>query len=93
VLVFLFGMAYSTYQTVYFALAMGYTDARIAASMFAILMAMTNVGQGIGMPLAGLLVDKSSYVVAFLVLAGINLLALPLFPIVFGKKQAVVQAS
>jgi MFS transporter, PAT family, beta-lactamase induction signal transducer AmpG len=93
VLVFLFGVAYSTYQTVYFALAMGYTDARIAASMFAILMAMTNVGQGIGMPLAGLLVDKSSYVVAFLVLAGINLLALPLFPIVFGKKQAVAQAS
>ncbi len=84
-IVVLFGVAYGTYQTVYFALAMAYTEPRIAASMFSILMAVTNVGQGVGLALGGLLADKIGYPPTFIVFAALNLLALPLLPVVFGK--------
>lgn len=84
-IVVLFGIAYGTYQTVYFALAMAYTEPRIAASMFSILMAVTNVGQGVGLALGGLLADKVKYPPTFIVFAALNLLALPLLPVVFGR--------
>ena len=58
-LVALFGLSYGTYQTVYFALSMNYTDLRIAASMFSILMAFSNVAQGVGMALSGVLAATS----------------------------------
>jgi PAT family beta-lactamase induction signal transducer AmpG len=94
-LVAAFGLAYGTYQTVYFALAMKYTDPRIAASMFSILMAVTNIGQGIGMALSGALVDQIDYRLTFVVLAGLNLLALPLLPLVFrsGRETVLVPAG
>ncbi len=84
-LVALFGLAYGTYQTVYFALAMEHTDPRIAASMFSILMAVTNVAQGVGMGVSGALADGIGFRATFLVLAALNMLALPLMPRVFGK--------
>lgn len=84
-IVLLFGIAYGTYQTVYFALAMAYTEPRIAASMFSILMAVTNVGQGVGLALGGLLVDKIDYSPTFIAFAALNFLAVPLLPVVFGK--------
>jgi PAT family beta-lactamase induction signal transducer AmpG len=90
-LVALFGLAYGTQQTVYFALAMKYTVPSIAASMFAILMAVTNVGQGAGMAVSGMLVDATSFQVTFIILAALNFLALPLLPRIFGnqiKEQA-----
>ena len=74
----LFGIGYGTYQAVYFALAMRFTVASIAASMFAILMAFTNVGQGIGLSLGGLLADRIDYGPTMLVFAVINLLVLPI---------------
>jgi PAT family beta-lactamase induction signal transducer AmpG len=77
-LVALFGVAYGAYQTVYFALAMGCTDPRIAASMFAILMAAVNVAQGAGMAASGVLVDTVGYRWTFAALAALNLPALPL---------------
>lgn len=82
-----FGLAYGTYQTVFFALAMAYTEPRIAASMFAILMAVTNIGQGVGLALSGGMADGIGYVWTFIIFAGFNLLALPLLPLVF-RKQA-----
>lgn len=85
----LFGLAYGTYQTVYFALAMGYTDPRIAASMYAILMAVTNVGQGIGLALSGFMADSIGYRWAFIAFCAMNLLALPLMPLVFKQRDAV----
>jgi MFS transporter, PAT family, beta-lactamase induction signal transducer AmpG len=85
-LVLIFGLAYGTYQTVYFALAMHYTDRRVAASMFAILMAFTNLGQAIGLGFGGVLAEKSGYLVTFAIFAAINLLALPLLPVVFRAK-------
>lgn len=85
-LVFVFGLAYGMYQTVYFALAMNYTDRRAPATIFAILMAFTNVGQAIGLGIGGLMADRLGYLAAFIIFAALNLLALPLLPVVFRSK-------
>ena len=87
-LVALFGLAYGTQQTVFFALAMKHTVPHIAASMFAILLAVTNVAQGAGMAVSGLLSDSIGFRIAFGVLAVLNLLILPLLPTIFGKKAS-----
>ncbi len=86
-IVFIFGLTYSSYQTVYFALSMGFTDLHIAASMFAILMAMSNIGQGIGMGIGGMLADGIGFRWTFVIFALLNLLALPLLPLVFRRKK------
>lgn len=89
-LVGLFGLSYGTYQTIYFALAMGYTDSRIAASMFSILMAVTNVAQGVGMALSGFLADSAmGYMGVFILLALLNVIAIPIMPLIFGKRETV----
>ncbi len=88
-IVFIFGLSYGTYQTVYFALAMYYTEKRIAASMFSIFMALTNIGQGVGFALAGGManIPAVGFRWAFVIITLFNLLALPLFPLVFSKKK------
>lgn len=91
VMVVFFGVAYGAYQTQYFAVAMRFVDPRIAASMYAILMAFTNVGQGIGMALSGALVDRVGYSLTFIVLLGINLLILPMLPVVFKQKAPAAE--
>jgi PAT family beta-lactamase induction signal transducer AmpG len=83
-----FGIAYGTYQTQYFAVAMRFVDPRIAASMYAILMAFTNVGQGIGMYLSGSLADLTGFSLTFVILFGLNLLILPLLGMVFKPKHS-----
>ncbi|MEN8173748.1 MAG: MFS transporter [Chloroflexota bacterium] len=89
-IVAVFGLAYGTYQTVYFALAMRYTDPRIAASMFSIFMAVTNIGQGVGFALAGGLANSSAvgFRWTFVILTLFNLVALPLLPVIFKKRAA-----
>lgn len=89
--VIFFGVAYGTYQTQYFAAAMRFVDARIAASMYAILMAFTNIGQGIGMYLSGALSDLVGFSLTFLILLGLNLLILPMLPMVFNHRVAAVE--
>lgn len=86
-LVFIFGVAYGYYETVYFAISMRKSDPRIAASMFSILMAIANIGTGIGLPIAGLLADGVGYRWTFAIIASLNLLAIPLLPAIFGKKE------
>jgi PAT family beta-lactamase induction signal transducer AmpG len=66
---------------------MARTDPRIAASMFSILMAIANIGTGVGMAVTGLMVDSVGYPWTFLILALLNLLALPLIPIVFKRSS------
>ena len=83
-----FGLAYGYYETVYFAVAMDRTDPRIAASMFAILMAVANVGTGIGLGLSGSLVDSVGFPATFIILAVLNLAALILLPAVFAKTKS-----
>jgi PAT family beta-lactamase induction signal transducer AmpG len=90
VMVVFFGIAYGTYQTEYFAVAMRFVDSRIAASMYAILMAFTNIGQGIGMYLSGALSDGVGFSNTFLVLTGLNLLILPLLAVVFKTQVKTV---
>lgn len=92
-MVIFFGVAYGAYQTEYFAVAMRFVDARIAASMYAILMAFTNIGQGIGMYLSGALADKLGYQVTFLILLGLNLLLLPFIQVVFKPKAVEVETA
>ncbi|MBN1372196.1 MAG: MFS transporter [Anaerolineaceae bacterium] len=84
--VFFFGFAYGAYQASYFALAMRFTDPRIAAAMFSIIMAFTNVGQAIGLGLGGTIVDAIGYTWTLIGFAAVNLLVLPLLPAVFRRK-------
>jgi MFS transporter, PAT family, beta-lactamase induction signal transducer AmpG len=91
-LVVLFGVAYGAYQTKYFAVAMRFVDPRIAASMYAILMAFTNVGQGIGMYLSGALAELTGFSMTFLAFFGINLLLLPFLSLVFKSREARPEA-
>ena len=92
-LVIFFGVAYGAYQTEYFAVAMRLVDPRIAASMYAILMAFTNVGQGIGMYLSGALTDALGFQAALLVLLGINILLLPFIQVVFKQEKAEMKPA
>lgn len=80
-----FGFAFGFYETVYFATSMARTDPRIAASMFSVLMAIANIGTGIGLAVTGVMVDGVGYIWTFIILAALNLLAIPLIPVVFGK--------
>ena len=75
---FLFGYAYGSYQTTYFALSMGNVDKNVAATMYSIFMAISNIGQGVGMAVIGGMVDNKGYVHALLVFAAINLIILPI---------------
>jgi len=88
-MIIFFGVAYGTYQTQYFAVAMRFVDPRIAASMYSILMAFTNIGQGIGMYLSGALADRAGFSLTFVILFGINLLVLPMINLVFKGKTAL----
>lgn len=88
IIALVFGFAFGFYETVYFATSMARTDPRIAASMFSILMAIANIGTGIGLAITGALVDGLGYPLTFIIIAGLNLLALPLIPVVFRKPSA-----
>ena len=85
-LVAIFGLTFGVSQAVYYAVSMDYTDPRIAASMFSILMAVSNVGIGIGLGASGATADSMGYRWSFALYAGLILLAIPLIRIIFGKK-------
>lgn len=92
-IVFLFGFAFGYYETVYFALGMAFSDPRIAAFMFSVIMAVGNFGIAGGQPLAGALVDSLGFQPMFMIFAAIHLLALPLVFLIFRLRQpAPVQA-
>jgi len=86
-LIVLYGVAYGAAQTVTFAFCMRVVDQRIAASMFAILMAFTNIGQGIGLGIGGALSDAVTFRWTFVIFAALNLLVLPLLPSMFKHKE------
>ena len=84
-LVFIFGFSFGFYETIYFATSMRMTDGRIAATMFSILMAVANIGTGIGLGLTGFLSDLAGFTITFFILAALNFLALPLIGVIFKK--------
>lgn len=86
-LLFLFGLSYGYYETVYFATSMAMTNMRIAASMFAILMAVSNAGSGIGLATGGLLSELFGFHRTFIVFALLNLFVLVLLPLIFREKH------
>jgi PAT family beta-lactamase induction signal transducer AmpG len=92
-LVFLFGLAFGYFETVYFAISMHVTDPRIAASMFSILMAVANIGTGIGLALSGSLAGAFGYRPVFILFALLNLLVLPLLPRIFAADPAVIAST
>jgi predicted MFS family arabinose efflux permease len=75
--VFFLGLSFGVQQTIIFAMSMNATDTRIAASMYSILMAITNVAQGFGMFLTGSLSDVISFSLLFIIMGLFNLLAIP----------------
>jgi MFS transporter, PAT family, beta-lactamase induction signal transducer AmpG len=77
VVVFILGLSFGVQQTIIFALSMNATDSRIAASMYSILMAITNVAQGLGMFLTGTLSDFLSFRALFILMGLVNILAIP----------------
>jgi len=93
VLVVVFGFGFRFYETVYFAISMRITDGRIAATMFSIMMAVANIGTGIGLGISGALAEGVGYRLTFLVLAAMNLLALPLIQLIFKKKTIVTYSN
>jgi MFS family permease len=92
-LVIAFGFACGFWESVYYASAMAFADLRIAASMYAILMAFANLGMSIGLFATGSLVDALGYRPTFLLMAGLNLLAIPLLSAIFGRAQRVAPAT
>jgi predicted MFS family arabinose efflux permease len=86
ILVIVFGFAFGFYETVYFAISMRVTDGRIAATMFSILMAVANIGTGIGLGVTGVMADTLGFRWSFVVIALLNILALPLITIIFPRK-------
>ncbi len=92
VVMFFFGVAFGYYETVYMAMGMEFSDPRIAAFMFAFIMAVGNIGIGLGEPLSGGLTDAFGFRWMFAILAILNLLTLPLVYVVFhlrGKTRRV----
>jgi len=87
-LVFVFGLAFGYYETVYFAMGMDFCDPRIAAFMFSIIMAVGNIGIGAGQPIAGILVDALGFRPMFAIFAAVHLLALPVIFAIFGRRFA-----
>jgi PAT family beta-lactamase induction signal transducer AmpG len=78
---------------VYFAVSMRFTDIRISATMFSILMAVANIGTGIGLGISGALSERIGFEPTFLLLAAINILALPLLMMIFPRRAAEAQVS
>jgi len=87
IVVCLFGVAFGCYETVYMTMGMDFSDPRIAAFMFAGIMAVGNVGIGLGQPLSGVLVDAFGFRWMFAVLAVLNLLTLPLVYVIFRLRE------
>ena len=89
-LLFCFGLSYGYYETTFFATAMSRTNVRIAASMFAILMAVSNLGSAIGLAGGGKISDSIGYPWTFVLFALLNLLVIPLLPALFRKKESTM---
>lgn len=81
--VFLFGACFGYYSTVYFALGMEFSDPRIAAFMFSVIMAVGNLAISAGSALGGSLVDAIGFRPVFWICALIHLLVLPIVFAIF----------
>lgn len=81
-LAFFWGILWGFMDTVGVALAMDLSDPRIAASMFAFMMALFNIGNALSEIATGL-TDNIGFTNVFFVLAGVNLLVIPIVYMLF----------
>jgi PAT family beta-lactamase induction signal transducer AmpG len=86
---FFWGIAVGLQWTTYVTMSMGVTDTRIAASMFAILQTMSNIGIGAGEGVATALSDNLGFGGVFRLLALANLAVIPLLFFVANRFAAV----
>lgn len=77
------GIVWAFQETVFFALAMDLADARIAASMFAMMMGVSNLGAAVGDGVATALSDNLGFPTVFTLLAAINLITIPVLAYLF----------
>jgi MFS family permease len=85
----IWGIAVGLQWTTYVTLSMGVTDTRIAASMFAILQTMANIGIGAGEGVATALSDNLGFGGVFRLLAVANVAVIPLILFVTAKFAVV----
>jgi PAT family beta-lactamase induction signal transducer AmpG len=90
-LVFIFGLAFGYYETIYFAISMSLCEPKIAASMFSLLMAVANIGTAIGLSLSGSLAEGIGFRLTFVIFAMLNLIAFPMLSSIFPKNQGLEQ--
>ena len=83
------GIVVGLQWSVYGALAMGITDQRIAASMFALFQMMANIGMAAGEGVFTSLTKWLDFTQIFVLLAAVNVLLIPLFLLV--DKQLAAQ--
>ncbi len=83
----LWGVIWAFQETIFFALAMDIADTRIAASMFAIMMGISNLGSALADGVATGLTDDIGFQAVFWLLAGINLITLPILWGLFKKAR------
>jgi PAT family beta-lactamase induction signal transducer AmpG len=81
----IWGIAWGFQETVFVALAMHLSEARIAASMFAIMMALSNLGTAVGEGLATSLTDNIGFSAVFLSLAAFNITSFFVLWLLFKK--------
>jgi MFS family permease len=89
----LWGIAWGFQETLFVALAMDLADARIAASMFAVMMALSNVGTAIGEGVATGLTDDIGFSAVFWLLAGLNVVVLPILWALFRHAPEVTRPT
>jgi PAT family beta-lactamase induction signal transducer AmpG len=89
----LWGIAWGFQETIFVALGMGISDTRIAASMFALMMALSNVGTAIGEGLSTGLTDNIGFSAVFRLLAGLNVVTFPLLWGLFKLAPSIVNRA
>jgi PAT family beta-lactamase induction signal transducer AmpG len=87
----LWGVVWAFQETIFFALAMAIADVRIAASMFAIMMGISNLGAAVADGLATALSDDLGFSTVLFLLAGVNLLTLPVLWRLFRVAPALAE--
>lgn len=83
----IWGAAWGFQETFYLSFAMRLTDPRIAASMFALMMAISNIGAAIGEGVATGLTDNLGFQPVFFILAAFNVVVVPFVFMIFKTLQ------
>ncbi len=89
----IFGLAYGYYNAVYAAVAMRLSNARIAASMFAIFMMFINLGTVGGQVIGGQLTERFGFTTMVIIFGVVNLANVPLLFGLYIKEKGLAAAA